>query len=477
MLEGLEISEIKFSHAFSITGEMRWDSDYYQKHYLANERLIHSLPTVRLSKLCSSIRKGIFDLPPENYIKEGIPFVRTSEIKSPTINFSSTVFLSEKISSENYKTELVPGDLVFTKIGAYIGDVALLPSRYKKYNFSQNVAGASVIDKKDSAYLLAFFLSKEGKAQILRSAMHSGQGKLELEDIRNYEVPEVSNEFKKRLSVLLLEKQSLELEVSTKYEQAEILLLNTLGLVSFSHSSETINVKTFKDSFATTGRLDAEYYQPKYEQVVEHITTQSHARLIELVDIKKSIEPGSDAYSEDEEGLPFLRVADYSKYGMTKPQKCLSTAFVAENHDELEKLKPKKSTILFSKDGSVGEAFCLHKDADFITSGAILHLTVKNPDEVLPGYLTLALNSKLVRMQAERDVGGSIILHWRVGEIENVVIPLVEMPTQERIAAKVQESFSLKTESERLLDVAKRAVEIAIEQDENAGIAYIEANS
>lgn len=477
MLEGLEISEIDFSKAFSITGEMRWDSDYYQKHYLDNERLIHSLSTVRLSKLCTSIKKGIFDLSPENYIEEGVPFIRTSEIKSPTINFSSTVFLPEKISSENYKTELMPGDLVFTKIGAYIGDVALLPSRYEKYNFSQNVAGASVIDKRNSAYLLAFFLSKEGKTQILRSAMLSGQGKLELEDIRNYEIPEVSHEFKKQLGVLLLQKQSLELEVSAKYEQAENLLLATLGLTNFTPCVETVNVKTFKDSFAATGRLDAEYYQPKYEQIVKHITAQSHDRLIKLVDIKKSIEPGSDAYSEDEEGLPFLRVADYSKYGITKPQKCLSASFVAEKQDELEALKPKKGTILFSKDGSVGEAFCLHQDADFITSGAVLHLTVKNPDELLPDYLTLALNSKLVRMQAERDAGGSIILHWRVGEIEDVVVPLVDMPTQEKIAAEVQESFSLKAESERLLDVAKRAVEIAIEQDESAGMAYIEANS
>jgi len=83
----------------------------------------------------------------------------------------------------------------------------------------------------------------------------------------------------------------------------------------------------------------------------------------------------------------------------------------------------------------------------------------------------------LVKMQAERDAGGSIILHWRVGEIENVVVPLVNMPTQTKIAALVKESFSLKAESERLLDVAKRAVEIAIEQDEDAGMAYIEANS
>lgn len=195
------------------------------------------------------------------------------------------------------------------------------------------------------------------------------------------------------------------------------------------------------------------------------------------MDIQKSIEPGSDAYSEDEEGLPFLRVADYSKYGITKPQKCLSAAFVAGNRDDLDALKPKKNTILFSKDGSVGEAYCLREDANFITSGAVLHLTVLDPDHVLPEYLTLALNSRLVKMQAERDAGGSIILHWRVGEIENVVVPLVDIPTQDKIAVLVKDSFSLKAESERLLDVAKRAVEIAIEQDEKAGMAYIKANS
>ena len=220
-------------------------------------------------------------------------------------------------------------------------------------------------------------------------------------------------------------------------------------------------MKSFSDSFTATGRLDAEYYQPKYEQVMNKLMSRSHERLIKLVSIQKSIELGSDAYSEDDEGLPFLRVADYSKHGITKPQKRLNAAFVAENHDDLDALKPKKNTILFSKDGSVGEAYCLREDGNFITSGAVLHLTVRDPDEVLPDYLTLALNSKLVKMQAERDAGGSIILHWRVGEIENVVVPLVDMPTQEKIAALVKESFSLKAESERLLDVAKRAVEIA----------------
>jgi len=61
--------------------------------------------------------------------------------------------------------------------------------------------------------------------------------------------------------------------------------------------------------------------------------------------------------------------------------------------------------------------------------------------------------------------------------LRDLLVPIIPTAAQNQIAAMVQESFVLKAESERLLEVAKRAVEIAIEQDENAGMAYIEENS
>jgi len=194
-----------------------------------------------------------------------------------------------------------------------------------------------------------------------------------------------------------------------------------------------------------------------------------------LVSIKKSIEPGSKYYSD--EGIPFLRVADYNKFGLSEPDKKLSNEFVKNNQDLINDLKPKKETILFSKDGSVGTAYMLRKDADFITSGAILHLKVKDKTKIVPEYLTLALNSKVVQMQAERDAGGSIILHWRISEIENVVVPLIDFNKQQEIAELVEESFALKKQSENLLEVAKRAVEIAIEESEEKAIEYINFKS
>ncbi len=256
------------------------------------------------------------------------------------------------------------------------------------------------------------------------------------------------------------------------YTTAETLLLSEIGLIDFTPSHDPVNIKTFSESFATSGRLDAEYYQRKYEQVIEKITAQPHDTLANIVTIQKSIEPGSAHYAE--KGLPFYRVADYSKFGITTPQKYPSNDFVKENAAQLAKLQPKKGSILFAKDGSVGEAYHLTEDINGITSGAILHLRVKDERLVLPEYLTLALNSKLVQMQAERDAGGSIILHWRVSEIENVVVPIIPLPKQSEIAALITQSFALKKQSEHLLEVAKRAVEIAIEQDEAVAMRWIE---
>ena len=40
-----------------------------------------------------------------------------------------------------------------------------------------------------------------------------------------------------------------------------------LGIADFSPNTDGINITSFKDSFAVTGRLDAEYYQPKFDQL------------------------------------------------------------------------------------------------------------------------------------------------------------------------------------------------------------------
>ena len=98
-----------------------------------------------------------------------------------------------------------------------------------------------------------------------------------------------------------------------------------------------------------------------------------------------------------------------------------------------------------------------------ISDGRSLHLKVKDAS-ILPDYLTLVLKFKIVRLQAERSAGGSIIQHWKLSKIEQTLIPLLPLPVQRQIASLVQKSLAFRTESKRLLKKAKSLVETAIEQ-------------
>lgn len=250
-----------------------------------------------------------------------------------------------------------------------------------------------------------------------------------------------------------LQKQSIQEE-----RYAAWLLLTEIGILPTTEKKyKTVKTcKKLSDSFLSSGRLDAEYYQPKYDYLFYHLSEFATSTIGELADIRKSIEPGSDAYQET--GVPFIRVSDLSKFGLS------DTTIHLNAEDYRDVIRPKKDTILLSKDGSVGIAYKVEEPLDVITSGAILHLSLKNTD-VLPDYLTLVLNSPIVRLQAERDAGGSIIQHWKPSEIENVAIPILPMQTQQEIADKIKSSFKLRKESKHLLNEAKQMVEAAIKNN------------
>jgi hypothetical protein len=89
--------------------------------------------------------------------------------------------------------------------------------------------------------------------------------------------------------------------------------------------------------------------------------------------------------------------------------------------------------------------------------------------------MTFTLNSLIVQLQAQRDAGGSIIQHWKPSEIQEILIPIIDISVQKQIEEKIKKSFLLKEESKQLLDLAKKAVEIAIEEDENKAMEFINA--
>lgn len=467
-MEGLEIKEKLFTET-SINKDFRIDSQFYTKEPIKNPSLNYD----KVGNHLTNAQYGISISMNEEGI--GYPIYRMNEIHNMMCDTDVSKF-ADISEGELEKFVLNDRDVVFNRTNSFewVGRTGL----YRKIDSRDFVFASYLVrfipNQKTllPEYLTTFLNSKYGVWDIKRRARQSiNQTNVNPEEIKEIEFPLLSMDFQEKIKYCFDNSNKTTLDSQKKYNQAENLLLETLGLADFQPSQEPVNVKSFSESFGHSGRLDAEYYQIKYEQIVEKIKSMNYDRLSSLVKIKKSIEPGSAHYAE--EGFPFVRVSDYDKFGLSTPDKYLTDEFCKENAELLKKLKPKKETILFSKDGSVGTAYMLRKDADFVTSSAILHLTVKDKTKIIPEYLTLALNSKLVQMQAERDAGGSIILHWRVSEIENVVVPVIDFDKQREIADLVEESFKLKKQSEHLLEVAKTAVEIAIEQDEETALEFI----
>lgn len=472
MLEGLEVSESTFNELFE-NKDFRIDSQFYTQKPKLN-------PQLRYEKIGQHLKLSQYGVSiAMNDEDSGFPIYRMNEIHSMMCDLEVNKYAELTFADADIFT-LNDRDVLFNRTNSF--DLVGRTGLYRKIDSRDFVFASYLVRFVPDEnvllpeYMVAFLNSKQSISDIRRRARQSiNQTNVNPEEVKEIEIPLLSKDIQNYIKRNFDSAHEARVQSHQIYAKAESILMQEVGLNGFAPDPNPINVKNFSESFAVSGRLDAEYYQKKYEQVIAKLKAQPHDELSNLVTISKSIEPGSAHYVED--GLPFLRVADYTKHGTTQPQKYLSSDFVKANKKLIDKLKPQKGTILFSKDGSVGTAYHLREDLDCITSGAILHLRVKNEKRLIPEYLTLALNSKLVQMQAERDAGGSIILHWRVSEIENVVVPVIDYAKQEKIAALVEESFALRQQSENLLEVAKRAVEIAIEQDETAALHYIRTNS
>ena len=308
--------------------------------------------------------------------------------------------------------------------------------------------------------MATFLNSKIGQSQIKRLTIGISQPHLHLEQIENIRVFLPLENDQKMIEKVYLKSISL-IQISNEiYQQAENLLLEELGLRDYKIEDELSCVVNYSD-IKTANRVDAEYFQPKYEKLISIIKSQNSNRLGEIVSMKKGIEPGSEVYQE--QGKLFMRVSSLSKFGIDKvDQKYLSDDLYQKLKKDFE---PQIGEILLTKDATPGIAYVLKEPLESIISGGVLRLKLNQNIEL--EYLALCMNSLIGQMQAERDAGGSIIVHWKPEQIKNLVIPILPMPTQQKIADLVRKSHEARKKSKELLEEAKRKVEEMIEKGGN----------
>ena len=92
-------------------------------------------------------------------------------------------------------------------------------------------------------------------------------------------------------------------------------------------------------------------------------------------------------------------------------------------------------------------------------------------------YLIMFFNSRIGKILVEKYSRQGLQTNLNLGEVGNLYIPILPKEIQQQIKSIIAESYVLQHRSKALLDAAKRAVEIAIEQDEAAAEAWLKSKT
>jgi len=437
-----------------LEGTKRLDAEYYHPEYLELERKIKQVSSERL-KIVAQVSGGK-RLPVGDFFStEGVPYLRIVDIYGTFVDSDYMKFISEKLHQKLKQYQIREKDILVTIVGNTVGLVGYNQLQLDKFNFTENCARVRAKDILPE-YLLAILLSKVGQLQVSRERVGTAQPKLSLDRLRNFYIPIASEELQNAVKNTIQESLRFYEQSRFFYSQAESLLLEELGLKNFEAEAGLWSVVKLSET-KKANRIDAEYFQPRYQKLYFLIRANKGIALGELATIKKGFEPGSEAYQE--EGKLFIRVSSISKDGITtKDEKYLKD----ELYQKLKKdYEPKIGEILLTKDASPGTAFVVKEPIEGIISGGVLRVKVK--EDIEPEYLALVINSIIGQSQVERAAGGSIIMHWKPDQVKELQIPILSKPTQQKIAELVKKSHEARKKAKELLESAKRKVEELIE--------------
>lgn len=126
--------------------------------------------------------------------------------------------------------------------------------------------------------------------------------------------------------------------------------------------------------------------------------------------------------------------------------------------------------------GSLGKAglFVDDKNNKYVTDSTLRIYRAKSTCRIRPEVLCIFLKSKIGQELIYRYVVGSTgMVNIYDSDMEKIPIPILDDEIQKEITSKVQEHYKLCKQSKQLVQYAKQAVEMAIEQGEDVAIKWL----
>ena len=449
----------------------RFDAEFFHPRALLFEKRINGLHGKTIKEYGCTVVSGPFgsSLTSDAYLKTGIPFVRISDLRDFVIDTNELTYISSANHARLSSSKLKIGDFVLSKVGNTIGIVSIVTPDIGECNISENNLGirfpqeCSIEERK---FILAFLNSEAGQIQILRAISGNAQPKLNVSDAELIRVPTVTPTLIKAISDII--DQAIVLIGNSKqyYSQAEETLLSELGLLNWKPKHRISFIKNFSDTQASE-RIDAEYFQPMYEEVVGRIKQykKGFKSLAEIIKVKdRNFQPKDDVIYR------YIELANISTNGNIN-------GFIEAVGKELPTRARRKvnagDVIVSTIEGALSSIALINDDLDnaLCSTGFF----VINSEKINSETLLVLLKSSIGQLQLKKGCSGTILTAIGDDEFKRIILPDLPASIQGDIKKKITEMYNGKELSKHLLDIAKRGVEIAIEKSEKDAQNWIDA--
>jgi len=430
-----------------LEGATRLDAEYYQPEYFIDFTKGKWQPIGDFLEVC---QYGISQSMNEDSV--GYPIFRMDDIKNAFVvdNEVKYVDIPEAIFNQ-FKLE--KGDILFNRVNSeeFVGRTGIFKLNgdfvFASYLIRLRVKqGGEIL----SDYLNIFLNSLHGIKQIRKYRRRAvNQANVNAEELKQIKIAVLPIYLQQNISKLLNESWK-ELEDSKRlYHQAEQLLLQGLGLEDFEEKEDLSYVVNLSD-VQKAHRMDAEFFQPKYNRLIEKLKTKNVKPLTEIVE-----NVPAHFIPKPEEKYTYVELANInSSIGVIDG---FSEILGKEAPSRAKRLLKSKDVIASSVEGSLEKVALVENDQEgYIASTGFFQFRSK---EILPEVLLVLAKSIVLQMQLQKYCAGTILTAVPKESLNTFIIPVVTSEIQHQIAELVKKSHEARKTSKELLEEAKRKVE------------------
>jgi type I restriction enzyme S subunit len=465
--------------------EFRLDAEYYRAEVLKHLSVLNRHNKANLDELVDFV-VGPFGstLTADKYVTDSeYRYIRNKDINDFLISDNDPALIQKEIYETLPQFHIKENDLLITVVGT-LGKVAIATTKDIKSIFSckSTILRAKKINP---FFLLAYLNSKTGQLFCLRGKRGAIQEGLNLSDLKEIQVY-IPKDEKFQVIIENIIRVSFGKTDDSKYlySQTKELLLSEIGLWGW-RPKHTLSFEKKYSEAKQAERLDAEYFQSKYDDIVKVIKNykggwDTLGNLCELVG-HPSNPPYADTGTEDAEKTFIVTQNDLGDYSLADTYwskvdaKYTTSDFVRKNPKYILR---KNDLVLYTVGAPphIGKANIIFDEDIKATIGSFVTLVRANAEKINPFSLLSLLNSPVGYLLTNRFQRGMVQQYIYPKDLVQTPVPIPPKEVQSHIQQKISESFALRQESKRLLECAKRAVEVAIEKDEKTALQWLKAN-